>query len=348
MKKVLVIGAGGFIGGFIAAEGLKRGYDVWVAVRRSTSMRYLDDPRLHHVILDYDNPAQVVQALSDALPQGERWDYVIHNLGATKCTRFTQFNLINYQYLATVVEALKSAGKIPDKFLLMSSLSALGPHDERNYTPLTDDLTPNPNTWYGVSKIKAEQYLEYRAGIPYVIFRATGVYGPHEQDYLMMIKSIDSHWDFGVGFRKQMLTFIYVDDLVGAMYDALPSDKTTGKHYIISEPRAYTQRQFRSMVAKALGGRFVIPVKLPMWIVFIASVIAEKIGVLRGKPSTLNRDKYKIMKQRNWNCDVTPAQQDFNFTVNFPLQRGITETVKAYNGQKALNRQQKNNKPAVK
>lgn len=329
-KKVLVIGAGGFIGGFIANEGLKRGYEVWAGVRESTSMRYLGDKRIHRLVLDYDNPASLVKAFSEALPEGVRWDYVIHNLGATKCTRFSDFNLINYEYLKRVVEGLKSAEKVPEKFLLMSSLSALGKGDERGYTPLTDATIPNPDTRYGLSKIKAEQYLEYRAGIPYIIFRATGVYGPHEQDYLMMIKSIDSHWDFGVGYRKQMLTFIYVDDLVGAMYDALASDATVGKRYIIAEPQAYTQKEFRSIVARALGGRFVIPVKLPMWMVWIASAVAEKIGVLRGKPSTLNRDKYKIMKQRNWTCDVTPAQRDFNFTVNYPLERGIAETVKAY------------------
>ena len=334
MKKILVIGAGGFIGGFIAAEGLRRGYDVWMGVRASTSMRYLDDERLHRVVLDYDSPADVRRALAAALPEGERWNYVIHNLGATKCTRFSDFNRINYDYLRTVVEALKAVDKVPDKFLLMSSLSALGPGDERHYAPLTNETPANPNTRYGLSKIKAEQYLEYSAGIPYVIFRATGVYGPHEQDYLMMIKSIDSHWDFGVGFRKQMLTFIYVDDLVVAMYDALVSDKTLNKRYIISEPQAYTQREFRSIVAKALGGRFVIPVKLPMWMVYVASAVAEKIGVMRGKPSTLNRDKYKIMKQRNWTCDVTPAQRDFGFTVAFPLERGVEETVKVYKAEK--------------
>ncbi len=335
MKRILVIGAGGFIGGFIAAEGLRRGMDVWVGVRASTSMRYLEDPRLHRIVLDYDDPASMRSAFSAALPDGARWDYVIHNLGATKCTHFSDFNRINYDYLRSVAEALKDSDKVPDKFLLMSSLSALGPGYERHYAPLDDSAPARPNTRYGLSKIKAEQYIQYSAGIPYVIFRATGVYGPHEQDYLMMIKSIDSHWDFGVGFRKQMLTFIYVDDLVGAMYDALASDKTVNKRYIISEPQAYTQRQFRAIVAKALGGRFVIPVRLPMWMVYIASVVAEKIGVLRGKPSTLNRDKYKIMKQRNWTCDVTPAQRDFGFTVAFPLERGVEETVKAYRAEKS-------------
>ncbi len=39
MKKVLIVGAGGFIGGFIADEALKRGYDTWAGVRESTSRR---------------------------------------------------------------------------------------------------------------------------------------------------------------------------------------------------------------------------------------------------------------------------------------------------------------------
>ena len=86
------------------------------------------------------------------------------------------------------------------------------------------------------------------------------------------------------------------------------------------------------MVARELGVKWVIPMKLPLWIVYVASAIAEKIGALRGKPSTLNRDKFKIMKQRNWSCDVTPAQQDFGFKVSFPLEKGIHETVKAYKG----------------
>lgn len=334
-EKILIIGAGGFIGGFIAAEGLRRGYDVWVGVRQGTSMRYLDDNRLHTIVFDYESPAQVTKALAEALPaEGDRWKYVIHNLGATKCTRFSDFNRINFEYLRTVIEALKRAGKEPEKFLLMSSLSALYPGDERHYTPLSSATSPNPNTRYGLSKIKAEQYLQYQSGLPYVIFRATGVYGYHEKDYLMMIKSIDSHWDFGVGFRRQMLTFIYVEDLVNAMYDALPSPAAINKSYIISEPRAYSQSEFRQIVANKLGGRFVIPVRLPMWIVYVASVFAEKIGVLRGKPSTLNRDKYKIMKQRNWTCDVTEAVNDFGFKIAYPLERGIEETVKAYQREK--------------
>lgn len=329
-KRVLVVGAGGFIGGFIAQEALNRGYETWVAVRETTSRRWLGDERLNFVVLDYDDEQSMAQSLSEALPEGQRWDYIVYNLGATKCVNFADFNRINYLYLRSFTEALRKTDKMPQRLLFMSSLSALGPGDEKNYEPLTNRTIPNPNTRYGVSKIKAETYLETCSDVPWTIFRPTGVYGPHEKDYLMMIKSIDSHWDFGVGFRRQMLTFIYVEDLVNAIFDAIDKPETLKKKYIISEPKAYTQKQFRNIVSKELGGKWVIPMKLPMWIVYAASVVAERIGTLKGKPSTLNRDKFRIMRQRNWNCDVTDAIRDFGFNTQYPLERGVHETVKAY------------------
>lgn len=338
-KTVLIVGAGGFIGGFIAKEALQRGFDTYVAVRESTSRRYLNDTRLKFVVLDYDDADSLGATLKENVPDSGRWDYIIYNLGATKCANFADFNKINFVYLRNFVTTLEKESIVPEKFLFTSSLSALGPVDEKNYTPIDSRSVPHPNTRYGLSKIKAETFLETKPDFPWIIFRPTGVYGPHERDYLMMIKCIDSHFDFGVGYRTQLLTFIYVDDLVGAMFDALAADQTLHKKYIISEPRAYTQKEFRKIVADELGRKAVLPLKLPLWVAYAASVVSEKWGVLTLKPSTLNRDKFKIMKQRNWNCSVEDAVRDFGFHADYPLQRGIAETVKAYlaekNAQKA-------------
>lgn len=329
-KKILIVGAGGFIGGFIAERALSLGYKTWVAVRESTSRRYLSDPRLNFVVLDWDDTAQIRGTLTHTLPEGEKWDYIIYNLGATKCSNFLDFKRINFTYLRNFVEILKETSMVPEKFLYMSSLSAVGPYDEVNYTPANASTPADPNTAYGLSKVQSESYLETMSGIPYVIFRPTGVYGPHEKDYLMMIQSIDRHFDFGVGYRKQLLTFIYVEDLVDAMFQALESPAAIRKKYIISEDRAYTQKEFRKIVAEELGKSFVIPVKLPLWALYAASFLAEKWGKIMVKPSTLNRDKYKIMKQRNWTADISEARRDFNFNPRFDLRTGIRETVKAY------------------
>lgn len=75
-----------------------------------------------------------------------------------------------------------------------------------------------PNTAYGLSKLKAERYLQGMSDFPYVIYRPTGVYGPREKDYFLMAKSIRRHTDFSVGFRRQDLTFVYVKDIVQAVF----------------------------------------------------------------------------------------------------------------------------------
>lgn len=325
--RVLVVGAGGFVGGYMIEEGLRRGYEVWAGVRKSTRRDRFADPRIHFINFDFDDPSSLAQTMNEALPEG-RWDYIIYNLGATKVTRYSDFNRINYDYLRYFTGALHQTGKIPRKLLLMSSLSVLGPRGEKSYEPLTEDMVPQPNTRYGASKLKAELWLA-TAGIPYVIFRATGVYGPWDHDYFLMIESIRKGFDFGVGYRRQMLTFIYAADLARAVYDAL-AHAPAGETFHIAEPRGYSQKEFRQLVMKTLGKHFVLPVRLPLWIVRAACAVAEKIGVVRGKPSTLNSDKFRIMRQRNWNCSTAKARRDFGFEASTPLESGLRQSVEWY------------------
>lgn len=325
---MLVVGAGGFVGGFLCAEGLSRGYKVWAGLRHSTSRKYLGDERLKFVELDFENPDTLTDAINGALPEGERWDYIIYNLGATKCLNFLDFNRINYRYLQDFTDALEKTGKIPDKLLFISSLSVMGPSGEKDYEPFHEKIIPMPNTKYGASKLKAEMWLA-TGKIPFVIFRATGLYGPRDRDYFLMFDSIRKGFDFSVGFRKQQLSFLYVEDLARAVYDAL-AKAPAGETYIVGEERGYTQDEFRKIVASELGKRFVVPVRLPLGIVKVVSAICEKIGVAKGKPSTLNSDKFNIMAQRNWLIDVGKARRDFGFETKIDLREGVKRSVEWY------------------
>lgn len=328
MRKVLIVGAGGFTGGFIVEEALRRGYEVWAGIRASTSRKWLSDPRLKFVVFNFDEPASLADTMRSALPEGERWDWIVYNLGATKVTSYADFNRINYEYLRYFTESLKEADMVPEKFLYISSLSAMGPGDEKGYSPYTESMTPVPNTRYGASKLKAEMQLTM-SGIPFIIFRPTGIYGPRDHDYFLMFKSIEKGFDFSVGFRRQILSFLYVEDLARAVFDALEK-APAGETYILSEPRSYSQKEFRSMSARELGKKFVLPVRMPLWGVKAVSWIAEKWGVARMKPSTLNSDKYRIMKQRNWKTDISKARHDFGFNPTVSLQEGVKRSIEWY------------------
>lgn len=328
MKRVLVVGAGGFVGGFIVAEGLRRGYDVWAGVRESTSHQWLGDERIKFINFDFSDISDISDKMRTAMSGGEKWDYIIYNLGATKVTSYSDFSRINYDYLRNFTTALKSADMMPEKFLYVSSLSAMGPGDEKGYIPFDETMIPMPNTKYGASKLKAEMWLEMDS-IPYIIFRATGIYGPRDKDYYLMLKSIEKGFDFSVGFRKQMLTFIYVEDLAEAMFDALERSGVK-EIYNISEDRSYTQKEYRRYASNAMGKKLVVPVKVPIWGLKVVSAIAEKIGIIRMKPSTLNRDKYRIMKQRNWNVDISKAKSGFGFNPHTNLEEGLKRCVEWY------------------
>ncbi|MDE5902423.1 MAG: NAD(P)-dependent oxidoreductase [Muribaculaceae bacterium] len=330
MEKVLVVGAGGFVGGFIVEEALRRGYEVWAGVRESTSRRYLADKRIHFIVFDFDADAPVA-ALADALRRGAPeggWDWIVYNLGATKCLRFADFSRINCGYLRDFITALKESALVPAKFLFISSLSAMGPGRKRSYEPFTEKMLPQPNTRYGTSKLKAEMELQM-SGIPYIIFRATGIYGPRDRDYFLMFDSIRKGFDFSVGFRRQQLTFLYVSDLAAAIFDALEK-APAGEVYNVAHPRAYTQSEFRRLAMAGMGKRVVVPLRVPLWGLRGVCAIAEKIGAAKGKPSTLNTDKYNILAQRNWNVDVSKARRDFGFNPGVDLNEGISRSIEWY------------------
>lgn len=327
-KNILIVGAGGFTGGFIVEEALRRGYNVWAGVRESTSRRYLKQSGLRFVVFDYTTATSLSRSLRETLPETGRWDYIVYNLGATKCLNFTDFNRINHDYLLWFLNALKDNDALPDKLLYMSSLSVMGKGDERKYTPFNENMIPNPDTRYGTSKLKAEIALQ-SSGVPYIIFRATGIYGPRERDYFLMFKSIKHCFDFSVGMRRQELTFIYVADLARAILDAIERS-AVGKLYLISENRSYTQKEFRTLAARALAKRFVIPVKAPLWILRTVCFISGKIGMIQGKAATLNPDKYRIMCQRNWRVDTAAAVEGFSFNPTTTLQQGIAESIAWY------------------
>lgn len=333
-KKVLVVGAGGFAGGFHTDEALKRGYEVWAGVRATTSRKYLTDDAIHFVEFDFDNPQTLADSLRNALPEGERWDYIVYNLGATKCLNFADFDRINHVYLNNFLDALKETDLVPEKFLYISSLSAVGPGDEKGYTPFTEKTVPVPNTRYGTSKLKAEMSLAM-SGVPYIIMRATGIYGPRDKDYFLMFESIQKGFDFSVGFKPQMLSFIYVTDLSNAIYDALEKSPV-GETYNIAEQRCYTQKEFREISARVLGKKYVLPVCMPLWAVKFVCTLTEKWGMLTMKPSTLNRDKFNIMKQRNWSVDCSKAQQNFGFTTQVDLEEGVKRSINWYRKEKWL------------
>ena len=341
--RILVTGASGFIGSYIVQEGLDKGFEVWAGVRGTSSRGYLQDERIRFAQLDLSDPDTLLRQLREYKEEmgGNGWDYVVHAAGATKCLNEIDFYRTNTDGTRHLIDALRAADMIPLRFVFVSSLSIFGAIREKPvrkpsqdnpwiYSPILLTDMPKPNTAYGRSKLKAEEYLLLQKDFPYTILRPTGVYGPREKDYFMMAKSIKQHIDFAVGYKPQEITFVYMMDVVQAIYKCVESPAAEGKAYFLSDGEVYNSRRFSDLLQQNLGNPWVMHIKAPLRLLRIICWISTRVSHFSGKMNALNDDKYHILSQRNWQCDIEPAMRDFNYKPQWKLEEGVQSTIKWY------------------
>lgn len=328
---ILITGASGFIGSFIVEEALRRGFDTWAAMRGSSSKQFLTDDRIHFIQLNLSSQEDLERQLA-----GHTFDYVVHAAGVTKCLDTADFFRINTEGTKNLVSALLKLQMPLKRFVYISSLSIFGAIREKQpYREIRETDTPQPNTAYGKSKFEAERWLdELQSTIegenfPYVVLRPTGVYGPRERDYFLMAKSIKQHSDFAVGYRQQDITFVYVQDVVQAVFLACEKGRT-GRKYFLSDGEVYQSSTFSNLIRKELGNPWWIRITAPIWVLRVVTFFGDKIGHMTGKISALNNDKYHILKQRNWRCDIQPAIEELGYKPEYTLERGVPLTIKWY------------------
>lgn len=324
-ERILITGASGFIGSFIVEEALRRGLETWAAVRKSSSREFLQDERIHFVELNLQSEAALKEQLKDLQP-----DYVVHAAGVTKCLHKEDFRKINTEGTMHLVRALQELQVPLKRFVYISSLSIMGAiREQQPYTEIRESDEARPNTAYGRSKLEAEEWLESQQGFPYVVLRPTGVYGPRERDYFMMFKSIKAHTDFAVGYRQQDITFVYVSDVVQAVFLALERGRT-GRKYFLSDGEVYLSSTFSNLIHSELGYPWWVRITAPLWVLRVVTFCGEYAGRLTGKVTALNNDKYNIMKQRNWRCDITPAREELGYEPQVKLAEGVRRSVAWY------------------
>lgn len=328
--KILITGASGFIGGFLVKQALEQGYETWAGVRAGSCRSNLQDTRIQFIELDYDEVENLTIQLTAYRQIYGAWDYIIHNAGVTKTLQKEGFYQVNALYTHHLMEALHAAECSPRKFLLMSSLSAFGMGDEKQFTPIALNDMPHPNTAYGKSKLAAERFVMKQAYFPYVILRPTGVYGPGEKDYFLAIKSVQRGFNFAVGFIRQRLTFIYVKDLVSVAFLALENEQVLNRSYFVSDGTVYTDNDFSRLMQQALAKKRVINIRIPLKMACVVCYVSEWLSWFANTPTALNSDKYLIFKQRNWICDTMPLQKELGFTPQYPLDKGLKESVDWY------------------
>src|SRR2546423_1417673 len=145
---LLVTGATGFVGSHVVDRLLEGGRTVRCLVRSSSNLRYLKDPRLQFAYGGLDDATDWDAALSGV-------DTIYHVAGLTFARRARDYFEVNQRGTERLLAAALKHREQIKKFVLVSSLAAIGP--ARDGTPVDEDARPAPITPYGQSKLMAEE-----------------------------------------------------------------------------------------------------------------------------------------------------------------------------------------------
>lgn len=274
----------------------------------------------------FSSPEKLKQQLSE-----ENFDCIFHFAGLTKAKHLDDFEKVNFDLTKNLVDAIDPQ---KTKLIYLSSFAAHGPGEEVHFTKAKTSDENKPNTAYGKSKLKAENYINSSFKGKYVIFRPTGVYGPRETDYFVFFQTIDNHIEPYLGFVPQHLTFIYSKDLVEVCLKAFESE-VSGKTYFVSDGKMYLDSEFAAITKQVLHKR-TLKLKFPLFIVRWISAFLDSFGRMIGKQFTLNNDKFAILAARNWECDIEDLKKDLDFNPKYDLQKGVEETIAWYKQEKWL------------
>ena len=119
-----------------------------------------------------------------------------------------------------------------------------------------------------------------------------------------------------MGYKRQDITFVYVTDVVQAVFLAMEKGEN-GRKYFLSDGEVYQSTTFSDLIHEELGRPWWIRITAPVW-------------VLTGKISVLNNDKFNILKQRNWRCDIQPAIDELGYQPKVKLEEGVKRSIKWY------------------
>ncbi len=268
-KRILITGAGGFIGSHMVEEAKNNG--LWVRATDLSSTLNTD-----HLIKKHS--AQVTKKLADEIVEGDLTDpelikrivkdidAVIHVASVFSYT--APWELLYKVNVEATKRLLTEASKAGVKrFVVIGAGGVYGL--PRPGHVFTEDDPPDPPNNYLKSKWFEEFHvmnLAKRLGYTYTILRPTTVYGPRqvygalqvlEMGYQGKIVSIPAN-------LRGRVPFIHVKDVAGAAMHLLENPQADNEFFNVNDDSKYTMIEITRLIAAAFNRPFVILPPIPI------------------------------------------------------------------------------------
>jgi nucleoside-diphosphate-sugar epimerase len=317
--KAFVTGATGFVGSHLVDALRRDGHVVTALVRNPARAAALEQPGITLIRGDLHS----LPAL-EAASAGQ--DVIFHVAGAVAARSLTEYMHANRDGTANLLAAAAAAGGSP-RLVLVSSGAAGGP--TRPGHPARGDEQPHPVTWYGQSKLAAEEVVR-ASSLPWVIVRPPTVYGPRDRDNLIKVFRMVRYGVAPVfGHGTMEISAIYAPDLADALVAAAVSDAALGRTWYVNHPEILTTGGLVRGVANAMGRR-VRTIGVPEWLGRGILHVTGSVASLAGRATILNADKANEFFQAGWTGDPAPFSAATGWHAAHDLKSGLAETCDWY------------------
>jgi nucleoside-diphosphate-sugar epimerase len=178
---------------------------------------------------------------------------------------------VNVGGTRNVLEAAREAG-----VARVVHCSTAGVHGLITSVPADENAPFNPGDVYQSSKLEGERLAskEFARGLPGVVFRPVGIYGPGDRRFLKLFRTIAKGRFRMFGSGDVLYHLTYIEDLIDGVIRCGEAPGVEGQVFILAGPRYTTLNELVTLVAEALG----CPAprgKLPLWPLLTAASLCE-------------------------------------------------------------------------
>lgn len=319
MKRCLVTGASGFVGGHIAERLIHEGWRVRTVVRPSSRQELLREWGVELVEGDLTDDSTLRKAVDGV-------EAVVH--AAAKVGEWGKLD----DYRRVNVEGLKQLFAVCppslERFVLISSLGVYPARDHEG----TDESCSLPEKHidgYTQSKAEADRIaLEHRkkTGLTLVILRPGFVYGPRDRTILpRIIKNLRRGIVTYFGSPTKKLNQVYVGNIADACVLALTKPEAVGGVYNIRDADLVTKEHFFNTVADLAG----LPRpkrRLPIILGKAVCSVSELAGKTFGFEPTLTSAKIKFMGY-NLDYSIDRATRELGYSPKVGFDEGMKKAI---------------------
>src|ERR1700722_5759198 len=317
--RVLVTGAGGFVGRYVCRKLIGSGYSLRAGVRNVESIPDLlrAIPGLSDSSLLGDlgaNPELrgALAGVSAVVHLAAR----VHVMKESSGDPLHEFRRVNVEGTKSLAYAAAAAGV--RRFIFVSTIKVNG--DSTSGEPFNVDMPPAPQDAYANSKWEAEEALRSVAeesGLEVVVVRPPLVYGPGVRgNFLRLMSLVDRALPLPWPRRENCRSMIGAENLADFLVRCVEHPNAAGQSFLVKDSEDVSTRELIARLARLLG-RPVRLVPVPEPLIRLAASLTMKKEAASRVLDSLVIDSHCAQRLLKWVPPVT-------------LDEGLAATVQWY------------------